>query len=234
MTAGFSGLREIARVDADASHDTAANFDRLARLYRWMEWCTFGPWLGRCRQAFLGQMRTARRALVLGDGDGRFTAALLKTNGNVEIDAVDASPAMLRALRDRAGRDSARLRTEVADLRHWAPARAEYDLVATHFFLDCLTTDEVRALAARLRPALAADAVWVVSEFAAPAGLYGRLVARPLVAALYFAFGTLTGLRVQRLPEHASALDQAGFALRRRWTRLGGLLAAETWMLKME
>src|SRR6185437_1080687 len=55
-------------------------FDRLARVYRWMEWLSFGPYLSRCRRAFLPQLRDARRALVLGDGDGRFTAALLRRN----------------------------------------------------------------------------------------------------------------------------------------------------------
>ena len=102
-------------------------------------------------------------------------------------------------------------------------------MVATHFFLDCLTTGEVRELAARVRPALAEDAAWVVSEFAVPQGAYGRFVARPLIAFLYFAFGVMTGLRVRRLPDHGAAMEQAGFTLRERRTWLGGLLVAEIW-----
>jgi SAM-dependent methyltransferase len=196
-----------------------------------MEWGTFGPWLGRCRRAFLDELGDRRAALVLGDGDGRFTAALLATNGRVEVDAVDASAAMLRALKRRAGRDAGRVRTWVADARRWEPDRRGYDLVATHFFLDCLTTDEVRTLAARLRPALRPDAAWVVSEFAVPDGAYGRLVARPIVAFLYFAFRAMTGLRVRRLPEHVEAMEQAGLVLRARRRWLGGLLVAEKWTL---
>ena len=147
-----------------------------------MEWLSFGPWLARCRRAFLNDMAHARRALVLGDGDGRFTAALLKANPQVQVDAVDASAAMLRALKRRAGPNAERVRACVGDARRWTPDVQGYDLVATHFFLDCLITDEVRALAARIRPALSPDAAWVVSEFAVPRGLYGRLVARPLVS----------------------------------------------------
>ncbi len=206
-----------------------ANFDRLAGVYRWMEWLSFGPWLARCRHAFLGEMKGARRALVLGDGDGRFTRALLQSNTAVQVDAVDASAAMLRALLRSAGRDAQRVRTYTADARHWAPDAQPYDMVATHFFLDCLTTDEVRELAARVRPALAQDAVWVVSEFAVPQGAYGRLVARPLIAFLYIAFGVMTGLRVRRLPDHGGAMEQAGFTLRERRIWLGGLLMAEIW-----
>jgi SAM-dependent methyltransferase len=84
----------------------APNFDRLAGVYRWMEALSFGGWLWRCRCAFLGEMCSARRALVVGDGDGRFTARLLEKNRAVLVDAVDISPAMLEALVRRAGKDS--------------------------------------------------------------------------------------------------------------------------------
>lgn len=216
----------------EASVDAPANFNRLSGVYRWMEWSTFGPWLGQCRRAFLPAMKTAQRALVLGDGDGRFTTALLWANPEVQVDAVDASPAMLRALERRAGRNGTRVRTLVADARRWTPELRAYDLVVTHFFLDCLTTEEVSALATRIRPSLSTDATWVVSEFAIPGGIGGRLIARPLVGFLYFAFRILTGLRVHRLPDHAAGLSGSGCVLLERRTRLGGLLAAEMWRLR--
>lgn len=208
----------------------APNFDRLARAYRWMEYLSFGPALWRCRTEFLSQMTKCRNALVIGDGDGRFTARLLETNPAIRVDAVDASPAMLRALTLGAGPNAQRVCTEVADARAWQPKNATpYDLVVTHFFLDCLTTAEIRQLAARIQALAAPEAKWVVSEFAIPHSLFGRLVARPLVAALYLAFGILTGLKVRILPNHASALAATGFQLARRRTRLWGLLVSELW-----
>ena len=211
---------------------SAPNFDRLARAYRWMEAASFGPWLGRCRCAFLEEMNTARRALVLGDGDGRFTARLLKENPSVQVDAVDISPAMLDALLRGAGVHRHRVHAQVADARRWSPTRdgrLGYDLVATHFFLDCLTTPEVEALAHTVRVLASEDAMWVVSEFAIPAGWFGRWVAAPLIGFLYRAFGFMTGLQVRKLPDHASALKRAGFRLCRRKTWLGGLLVSECW-----
>ncbi|KAA6456847.1 class I SAM-dependent methyltransferase [Acidobacteria bacterium AB60] len=207
----------------------APNFDRLAGVYRWMEWLSFGGWLWRCRCGFLPEMRAARRALVLGDGDGRFTARLLRENPGVEVDAVDISPAMLEALRSRAGDDRDRLRTHVADVRLGPPAGEGYDLVVTHFLLDCLTTAEVEELALRVRSQVTPDAVWVVSEFAEPAGWFGRLVARPLVRLLYGAFGWMTGLRVRKLPDWEGALARAGFRRRERKTWLRGLLVGVVW-----
>jgi SAM-dependent methyltransferase len=207
---------------------SAPDFNRLANLYRWMEYFSFGPFLCLARSAFLPRLGACRRALVLGDGDGRFTAGLLRLNRCIEVDAVDASDAMLQALLRRAGMHAARVHAHLADARAWVPT-APCDLIVTHFFLDCLTTDEVAALALRLRPAAAPNALWVVSEFAVPEGWFGRLLAGPLVAALYLAFGLLTGLSVRRLPDHSTALRQAGFVLEERHWRLGGLLQSELW-----
>lgn len=208
------------------------NFDRLAKLYRWMEYATFGPLLARCRGAFLGEVNSASRALVLGDGDGRFTAELLRVNPQVQIDALDASPAMLEALQRRAGANADRVRVRCADARNWRPTEAPYDLVATHFFLDCLTTDEVRVLAAKMRGAVSPSAAWIVSEFAIPERWFGRWVARPLVWLLYRAFGLLTGLEIRGLPDHHAALRDAGFTLGERRRRLRGLLVSEMWRPK--
>jgi hypothetical protein len=210
-----------------------ADFNRLAGLYRWMEFFSFGPWLALTRRTFLGRLSHVRRALVLGDGDGRFTAGLLRANPHVHIEAVDASAAMLQGLLGRAGPHADRVRICQADVRAWQPPAAvaapPYDLIATHFFLDCLTTPEVQSLTESLRGAVSPSALWVVSEFAIPPGWRGRLFAGPIVASLYFSFGLLTGLTVRSLPDHASALRQAGFALFDRRSRLGGLLIAELW-----
>lgn len=205
------------------------NFNSLARIYRGMERATFGPWLWRCRCAFLEELHTRRAALVIGDGDGRFTARLLEENLAIFIDAVDVSSAMLRALLRNAGIRSSRVRVHLADARRWNPPAPPYDLVVTHFFLDCLTTAEVVSLATRLRSSVTPSACWLVSEFAVPMGWFGSLVARPVVAGLYLAFWLLAGLSVHRLPDHRKALTQAGFTLeqQRRW--LGGLLVSELW-----
>jgi SAM-dependent methyltransferase len=206
------------------------NFNLLARIYRWLEWLSFGPILQRCRCAFLRDLASPRKALVLGDGDGRFTAVLLAQNSALQIDAVDASSAMLAQLLQAAAQNANRVTCHLGDARTWAPAVAHYDLIATHFFLDCLTTSEVAALAARIRSHVNPTSQWLVSEFAIPTGLFGKFVARPLVALLYRAFRLLTGLRVQRLPNHREALAQAGFTLVRQRKSLGGILVAELWM----
>jgi hypothetical protein len=205
------------------------NFNRLAPVYRWMEYLTFGPWLNWARFAFLADLSNCRRALVLGDGDGRFTERLLRANPSIQIDAVDASSAMLNSLLHRAGSNATRVQTHLADARQWQPPARSYDLIVTHFLLDCLTTEEVQSLANQLHAAVSPSALWLVSEFAIPPNLFGHLVARPLVAGLYLAFGWLTGLTVRTLPDHRTALSASGFTLVQHRALLGGLLTGELW-----
>lgn len=211
----------------DAATSIAPDFNPLARIYRWMEWLTFGPMLQRTRSAFLTDLLQQRRALVLGDGDGRFTARLTGMNTSITVDAVDASAAMLQQLERRAV--STQIHTYCVDARIFQPAGRDYDLIATHFFLDCLTHAEVKALACRLRHHVRPDALWVVSEFAIPSNFYGSLIARPLISFLYLAFGLLAKLKIRRLPDHRLALSQTGWSLQRSQPHLGGLLISELW-----
>jgi len=195
-----------------------------------MEYFSFGPFLWWSRAAYLSQLEHCKRALVLGDGDGRFTARLMRLNSEIEVEAVDVSGIMIDLLRKNVAINSDRLTTHVADLRTWKPvASARYDLIVTHFFLDCLAKDEVAALVAAIKPALERDAVWAVSEFAVPETPFGRLVARPVVAMLYWAFGWLTGMRIKFLPDHQEVLTAAGWSLRAQRGWLKGLLMSQLW-----
>ena len=211
-----------------------SGFDRVARVYRAMEYLSFGPMLERCRFYFLPGLVHCRRALVLGDGDGRFVARLLAANRHLHADAVDASAAMLDLERKRVSREGGelRLRTVCADARSFEPRSSGYDLIATHFFLDCLTEAETDQLIARGRRHLAPGALWVVSEIQIPeGGRFRAWLARSIVAALYAAFGVLTGLTVREIPPWRTLLARHGFVRRAQRGWLGGLLVSELWEL---
>ena len=209
-----------------------ARFDRVARLYRPMEYLSFGPILERCRFHHIPRLTHARRALVLGDGDGRFLTRFLAAAPNLHADAVDASPSMLRLLRDRAARTGvqSRLVPICADARAFRPRSPGYDLVVTHFFLDCLTEPETDRLIARIRPSLAPGAQWLVSEFQIPGtGLLRKRLAQVIVSALYAAFRLLTGLRVRQIPPWPALLARHGFSRSASRSWLGGLLVSDLW-----
>jgi len=205
------------------------NFDRIARPYWLLEYITLGRALERTREHFLSALKDAKNALVLGDGDGRFLAKLLEENPQLRATAVDTSVTMLHLLGRRCERYADRLQIQRADVRRSLPHGVEpYDLVVTHFFLDCLTSDELRLLVQRVKSLLAPCALWVVSDFRIPKGVL-RLPAWLFVGGLYLCFRALTGLRTTHLPNHAAVMTNAGFVRIDRRFLLGGVLTTEIW-----
>lgn len=211
------------------------NFDRIARAYRWLEYLSFGPLLERCRMEYLDTLKSRQHALILGDGDGRFTSRLLKANSRILIDAVDASSAMLSLLQQRANvlHPGDRLTVHRADIRFFAPL-AKYDLIVSHFFLDCLTDAELRSLVQKVKTSLYAEGLWIISEFAVPQTKWRSRFATSLITFLYEAFGWTTGLHTRQLPDYVSILQEAGFSLRKERQRLGGVLVSQSWRYSKE
>lgn len=207
-------------------------FDRIARPYRWAEYLALGPLLKRTREEFLRELGGCRRALLLGDGDGRFTAALLRRNPSLRAYAVDGSAAMLALLRARCVRDGndGRLSIEQTSVLHAKPT-PETDLIVSHFLLDCLSQEEIVGLARNLAGEVQPHCLWLVSDFGYPRPWPARVLAALYLRLLYAAFRVLTGLQTQRLPDPQAALSAAGFTCLCRRERLGGFLYAEVWRL---
>ena len=195
------------------------NCDRIARGYRWIEYAGFGRGLERRREAFLTDVADARRVLALGDGDGRALAALLAAAPYACVDYIEVSARMLELARERAGTEQVNYRCE--DARNARLPTAEYDLIVTHFFLDCFDEKDLDALIARLADAATPRAQWLISEFRGN----GRLV-----RALYLFFRLATGLRTRRLVDHHPLLKHHGFHLVRHEEAWRGLLASELWV----
>jgi SAM-dependent methyltransferase len=195
------------------------NCDAIAPWYRWLEYAGFGRALQRRREAFLSEVADARRVLVLGDGDGRALAALLRVNTQATVDYVDLSARMLQLARARAG--AQRVVYHRADALTMPLAEGEYDLIVTHFFLDCFDARDQVRLIERVGRAASPRARWVVSEFRRR-GIF--------VAMLYLFFRFATGLRTRELVDHHPCFERHGFCLERAESAWGGLLGSELWV----
>jgi SAM-dependent methyltransferase len=212
------------------------NFDLIARPYRWLEYLTLGRALESCRLHYLSTLLQQKRALILGDGDGRFLAKLLAQNPHLQTDAVDTSATMLELLRHRCEAAGPSIETRLrihhtSALNFYPPSGEKYDLVVTHFFLDCLTQPNLEALINRIAPTLSPNALWLISDFHIPSGPM-RLPAKIIVRSLYLAFRILTGLRTTRLPDHTTPLVESGLTRIAYHHRLAGLLTTELWQLE--
>jgi hypothetical protein len=149
-------------------------------------------------------------------------------------DAVDSSHSMLaileRRIRGAAPNGRLRIRLHHADVLHWGPA-GSYDLIVSHFFLDCFFPRQLEQLIDGLLPHALPGAQWVISEFAVPRNPFAAYFARRIIGLLYRAFGLLTGLRVRALPDYEAALLQRGWVLTHDRRYLAGLLCSQLWTL---
>ena len=199
------------------------NCDRIAGLYRWMEYAVFGHALERRRVAFLNEASEARRVLALGDGDGRALTALLAAAPHACVDYVDVSAKMLELARARAGTD--RVNYSRADARLLKVRECEYDVIVTHFFFDCFNDAELSTLVEKMARTVAPPARWIVSEFR-PSNAPAKL----LIAIMYAFFRGAAGLATRRLSDHHPHLLRNGFRLQRVEKAWVGMLASELWV----
>jgi len=206
------------------------NADPLAASYRWLEYAAFGRALERCRFDFLSRAVTARRVLILGEGDGRFLTRLVECNRHAEIVAIDSSARMLDLARRRIS-SGAHERVAFHQLDALAsplPAGA-FDLAVTQFFLDCFDWGGVAAIISKVNAVLKPGALWLVGEFQTPEHGWRRIHAQLWLNTMYRFFGVTTGLRTSALPDYRALLIASGFAELERRERRNGLIVSQVW-----
>jgi ubiquinone/menaquinone biosynthesis C-methylase UbiE len=184
-----------------------------------------GRALQQCRLEWLGSVRDANEVLIAGEGDGRFLAECGRCLPKARITVVDASAAML----DRAQRRWPDAEFIHAELPGWKPPPARFDLIVTHFFLDCFRPEDLREVVTNLADAAQREARWLLADFRVPRSGFARLRGRVLLATAYGFFRLAAGLRANRLTPPDSLLSAAGFGLAERTLYHGGVLHSDVW-----
>jgi SAM-dependent methyltransferase len=187
------------------------SFDRIAGIYRALEYVAFGRALEAARLQYVDRLRACRHVLIVGDGDGRFLERLVQVAPEARIRSIDSSAAMLARAAGRLDPAArARVAFECADIRSAAIPLGAYDAVVTMFVLDCLTPAEVAQVVRSLAGGLESGGVWLFADFVIPPRGWRRLRARVWIRALYLFFRWQTGLAADRLPPSEQILDAAG------------------------
>jgi ubiquinone/menaquinone biosynthesis C-methylase UbiE len=208
------------------------SFDRLAPVYRGMEWMLAGNKLQRCRLRWTAEVRHARRILLVGEGHGRFLEWCPEQFPHAQVLCVDASAAMLRIARERwqrSGGQTGAAQFVQAALPSWLPPAAEFDLLVTNFFFDCFAPATLERVIERLDSAAAPGANWLIADFTVPSRGWRRWRARLVLALAYGFFRRVTRLEAHQLTAPDPFLLQAGFQLHRRATTECGLLQSDWW-----
>lgn len=208
------------------------NFDRVAPHYRWIETIAFGTALQRARVHWLDQIPAPTRALIVGEGNGRFLCELLEAYPEIQVDCLDASARMLNLAGRRAFRKSPESLTRVhfmqRDILEWEPANS-YDLIVTHFFLDCFEQEELELVIGKLASAAGPEATWLLADFTIPAGVLAGTHTKLWLRAMYAFFRVTADLETRRLVDPTSTLRARGFVCSGPILSHAGMLKSEMW-----
>lgn len=209
------------------------SFDAIAPWYRMLETIAFGNALQHARVACLEEIGSPRRALIVGEGIGRFLRELVRRHPRIEVDCVDATERMLGLARRRIERELPdslnRIRFLQSDLMSWAPPEGSYDLVVTHFFLDCFSEEQIADVVGSLARAAAPQATWLLADFRIPPDGFRRVHARAWLAAMYRFFRFTARIEARALIDPSPFLDAAGFDLIQQHLSRNGMLKSELW-----
>jgi ubiquinone/menaquinone biosynthesis C-methylase UbiE len=203
------------------------NFDRVAAPYRWLETIVFGHQLQQARIAFVREVGRPRRVLVVGEGNGRFLAELVRIHPQARVDCIEASARMIELARAEVG--AAQVAFIQADVRSVALAKNSYDLIVTHFLLDCFSEETLAPLIRRLAGTTTAEARWLVADFCYPRRGWRRFRARLLIATMYFFFRLAARIEARRLVDYHPLLRAQGFEIEKEMNAPNETIRSELW-----
>jgi SAM-dependent methyltransferase len=212
------------------------SFDALAPHYRWMEFVLAGNKLHRCRTAFLdraARTSTIQNVLLVGEGNGRFLVECRRRLKDARIVCLDASSRMLELSKQRLDRvcgSANRVEFVRGDALKWKPPGQAFDLIATHFFLDCFQPSQLEEVVGRLAAAAAPRATWLLADFQLPRAGFGKMRAVAILQLMYLFFRVVTRLPARRLTEPDRFLNAHNFKLHERQVREWGLLRTDIWL----
>jgi ubiquinone/menaquinone biosynthesis C-methylase UbiE len=211
------------------------NFDGIAPFYNVMERLAAGQRLHRCRVAFLDEIPVPKKALLVGEGHGRFLLPFRQKFPDTEITVLDGSAKMLEIAKQRLEDNhvsTANTTFVRTDLRDWRGPAESYDLIVTNFMLDCLTPPQIDQVVAQLSHLAKPAATWLIADFEIAPNGAAKFRTRAITWLLYTFFRLITRIPANALHSPNAALEANGFLRTNRKTWEWGLLKSEQWTRK--
>jgi ubiquinone/menaquinone biosynthesis C-methylase UbiE len=190
----------------------------------------FGKALQRARVCWIGELGHPQRALIVGEGNGRFLCELLRAHPELRIDCVDESARMNALAKERLSSQfpGAHVRFVQQDVLEWTPENS-YDVIVTHFVLDCFDAIELTRIVKKLAHAATPDVTWLLADFSIPSRQWARMHARIWLHVMYAFFRLVAGLRPRTLVDPTCDLLAQGFVCAGREVSRAGMLKSEMW-----
>lgn len=208
------------------------SFDLLAPHYRWMEAVLAGDKLQRCRVHWLDSVQHCRRALLVGEGNGRFLSVCAEKLPKTKFTVIDASAKMLRQAErrwSRAGGPRDHAEFVQATLPGLKLPDQNFDLIVTNCFFDCFTSEQLQQVIFEIAKHASESAIWLVTDFAIPERGWPKWRAKAVLRAAYTFFQLTTRISAREICPPDPLLTKAGFNLQGRIEQDAGLLYSAMW-----
>jgi hypothetical protein len=130
-------------------------------------------------------------------------------------------------------KDVPRVRMICADALELPIDLGEFDLIVSHFFLDCFRPEQLERIIGGVASMAEAEAQWLLADFQEPAGGWKKWRARAILNLMYGFFQLTTNLPARRLTPPDPYLKACGFFLADRCESEFGLLRSDRWVSGM-
>lgn len=175
------------------------DFSILSSIYDFLGSIVFFGALHRSQVYFIDQLKKPDRALIIGGGTGRFLVDLLKSEKVKNITYVDISQGMIARAKKKVSALGKENQVEFICGGVDAVPDRQYDLICTHYFLDCFEEEKLCLILSKLRGLLSKEGEWYFTDFYLDES--SSFIKTKFVGFLYFFFRILCGLKVKILPD---------------------------------
>ena len=201
-------------------------YDQFAPFYKTVETLVYGKALQQARCAGLSAA-SPESVLVVGDGNGRFLEQAIRAWPDAHFVSVDASEGMLREAKRRVTAPQVKfIHADIFDALHGIEGQT-FDVIVTHFFMDCFREDTLERLIPKLLGHLSIAGTWCISDFTNQ-----KFYHRAMLWVMYRFFHTFTETPAQRLPDYRKILVENGLVPENLGSWRLGFIIAELWHQK--
>ena len=187
------------------------DFSILASFYDFLGLLMFQGALHKSQIYFLNKLSSPSKVLVLGGGTGKFLIDLLKSNEVQDVTYVDISPGMIKKARGKVKNLGFEGKVNFICGGLESIPNEKFDLICTHYILDCFNKDEVFTVIDKLKASLKPSGMWHFTDFYQDES--SSLFKRVLLKFLYSFFRLSCGLKVDGLADFKSLFKDRGLKL---------------------
>ena len=178
-------------------------FDSIAAVYDLLARMVFGKSIVQAQTAFLDQVESRDKVLILGGGTGWLLKELLIVQPDCEVWYIESSSKMLEMAKRKCGNHSS---VHFILGTHQSIPLITFDVVILNFFLDLFSPEALDELIERLKIASKVDGTWLVADFEDE----GKWWQRILLNVMIVFFRITCGIDINGLPPWRSALASCG------------------------